>query len=266
MIASQLNGGLGNQLFQYAIVRAVAEKRGELPLLDLTLLLQKSSSHPYYLSHFNIITETNSNLLKRWWFHNFQKQGLFLVAEDNTILNSFPKTNFLLKGYWQNRFYFEAIKSLLVNEIQPIKEIESAFISKICNTESVALHIRRGDFVGSNLHDLCTEKYYINAIDFIKGQVPKAIFFVFSDDMAYCKSFLERQPNCIFVEAQNTVTAFWLMKQCEHFILSNSSFSWWAQYLNVTKKIVVAPPKWFNDSSINTSGIYLDDWKIIALA
>ncbi len=263
MIASQLNGGLGNQLFQYAIARALASRQGELPYLDLSLLLQPDSTRDFSLDGFKINAVANRQHLSRWWFHRVTKKKLAFLMEDPSMENMFPADNIFLQGYWQNRFYFDHIRELLLKEIVPVTVIESVLLSQVQGSSSIAIHIRRGDYINNNLHQVCTEKYFLDAIRHLKGEIKDPCFFVFSDDIEYCRSFLAEHPDIIFVEEESAVAAFWLMKSCKHFILSNSSFSWWAQYLNTNNKIVVAPPQWFNDPKITQSGLYYDSWKIL---
>lgn len=263
MIASQLNGGLGNQLFQYAVARAVAEKSKVLPTLDLTLLLQQNATHCFYLNQFNIQAHTNAKYLERWWFHHFKKQRLQLISENAMELNRLPKENMFLQGYWQNRFYFDMIKPLLINELTPKRQMEGPYWPQIRSANSVAIHVRRGDYIGSALHEICTDSYFQNAIHWMKSKISNPVFFVFTDDLHYCRNLFRQYDDFIFIEEQNAVRAFWMMKSCTHYILSNSSFGWWAHYLNTQVNGVVSPPRWFNDASINTTGIYFDHWKII---
>ena len=263
MIAIQLKGGLGNQLFQYATARAWALRKNELLYLDLSLLMQRNTGNFFFLDEFKIKAKTNSNYFERWWFHNFTKKKLDLFTENPGIENLLPPDNIYLQGYWQNRSYFDDIRELLIAEIRPKAIMSTSLLSEIKKTESVAIHFRRGDYLGHPLHDICTERYFFNAIEFMRSKIKEPSFFVFSDEIEYCKNILGSVKDLIFVDEKNTVPAFWLMKNCRHFILSNSSFGWWAQYLNRDKKIVTAPPRWFNDSKIKTNGIYFPHWKII---
>ena len=106
MIAVQLNGGLGNQLFQYAVARALAEKNHTTPYLDLTLLLQEQASNDFYLNQLNLKAETNESYIKRWYFNRIKKRNLITVKENASVLNTFPSDYIFLKGYWQNQNYF----------------------------------------------------------------------------------------------------------------------------------------------------------------
>ena len=263
MIAIQLNGGLGNQLFQYATARAHALKQNELPYLDLSLLKEQNAANKFHLDSFKIKADYNLSYWQRWWFHNVTKKKLNRFTEESYKENLIPRENVYLKGYWQNRSYFHDIREKLIAEIRPVSEFSSSILSRIKKTESVAVHIRRGDYTGNDLHEVCTPLYFMNAMNFIRSQIPAPLFFIFSDDIGYCKEQIKNSDDIIFVEEKDIIASFWLMKNCRHFVLSNSSYSWWAQYLSREQNIITAPPHWFNDSRINTRGIYFSHWKII---
>jgi hypothetical protein len=263
MIAIRLNGGLGNQLFQYATARSVAFRIHELPYLDLSLLLQKDSRRTYQLDHFKIEAITNKSYLKRLWFHNFTKKKLAFFIENPLKQHRFPYDNILLEGYWQNHFYFDHLRELLREEIVPRKSFPMPWLANIKTSQSVAIHIRRGDYVDHPLHEVCTEKYYFKAIESVRSKINNPVFFVFSDDMEYARSLFIQEKDFVFVNEKETIPAFWMMKNCRHFILSNSSFSWWAQYLSADNNIVIAPARWFNDNQVLSTGIYFRHWEII---
>ena len=103
MIAVQLNGGLGNQLFQYAVASALAEKNHTTLYLDLTLLLQEQASNDFYLNQLNLKAETNESYIKRWYFNRIKKQNLNTIKENASVLNTFPSGNiFFLKIFLNN--------------------------------------------------------------------------------------------------------------------------------------------------------------------
>ncbi len=264
MIAIRLNGGLGNQLFQYATARSVAFRIHELPYLDLSLLLQKDSNRTYLLDNFKIEAITNKRYLKRLWFHSFTKKNLQLFIENPQKQHLFPYDNILLQGYWQNHFYFDHLKELLREEIVPKKKFNMPWLASIKTSQSIAIHVRRGDYVGHPVHEVCNDKYYFNAIESIRSKINNPVFFVFSDDMEYAQSLFIKEKDFVFVNEKEAIPAFWMMKNCRHFILSNSSFSWWAQYLNTDHNIVIAPSRWSNENHNLKPGIYFNHWEIIA--
>jgi hypothetical protein len=136
--------------------------------------------------------------------------------------------------------------------------------------ESVSLHVRRTDYVDEehiHIHNICTEKYYKDAIDKIRKQYPSAVFFIFTDDKEWCRDHF-KGPNFIVVELEEgegtDIAEMTLMSRCKHHIIANSSFSWWAAWLNDSpEKIVIAPQKWINNRDMDD--IYTERMTKIAL-
>ena len=132
---------------------------------------------------------------------------------------------------------------------------------KITESESVCVTIRRGDYLNDTFRNdfyLCTPKYFIEAMRIMKSRVPNAKFFIFSDEPEWCKENIPFPFECEYESGIDPVwEKFRLMYSCKHFIISNSTFSWWAQYLSRNKnKVVIAPNKWRNGSY--TWDIYKD--------
>ncbi len=183
--------------------------------------------------------------------YEWNKKGLFFGRDG--YVSVYPEAvntkNIIAKGYWQSEKYFYHIGESLKEEFK----VRSALSGKnkmlyeqICETESVCVHIRRGDYV-SHGKTHCTDEYYRKAIQFIIEKHPSSVFFVFSDEINYVKKMTIFSNKTIFIEEDNPpFEDLRLMSACKHFVLSNSSFSWWAQYLaRYEKKIVVAPKPWY---------------------
>ena len=128
--------------------------------------------------------------------------------------------------------------------------------------------MRRGDYVtlasANQFHGLCSVDYYVNAVNFLKAQLQtELVIYVFSDDVPWCKTNIPIQ-NCHFLETTSAAQDLYLMSQCQHHIIANSSFSWWAAWLNANpSKHVVAPKYWFNGVESKTLGIIPKTWHCI---
>ncbi len=179
------------------------------------------------------------------------------------------KKNIFIHGYWQSEKYFydiqnELKKELIIKEKISIKNEE--IYNQIKETSSVCVHIRRGDFLlqSNNLY-ICENDYYLKAMEKIKNQIKNPHFFIFSDDIEDVKNnFYFADYKVIFVENQNTdFEELQLMCSCKHFIIANSTFSWWASYLSTNlDKLIVAPKMWYTDGR-DISDLMRDEWIII---
>lgn len=207
-----------------------------------------------------------SSSIRSPWPHLVQalrllKQGYAYVYErgftyNPTIVNK-RSTRIYLNGYWQSYRYFEEIETILRADLAfntPLPAAASALSAQILTTNSVCLHIRRTDFLHVPLHQIPDSDYVNQAVGFIHQQVNDPYFFVFSDDISWCKANLVVPFPLVFVPSElagdKNMLHFRLMSYCKHFITANSTFSWWAAWLSQQEpqKIVVTPKKWFSDS------------------
>lgn len=286
MIVVKISDGFGNQLFMYACGYAVAQKVGTELVLD-TSILETNNIREYELNNLNIsckkrvfvnhfknrIVKIAARKLQSFLFLRHMKryeenkdigfdEGVFGVS-DNTYIS----------GYWQSEKYFAEYRSDLIKQLTP-KEERSASARcldddlKKCN--SVAIHVRRGDYIGIGCQ--LDMEYYDRAIALIRSKFPKEqmVFYVFSDDIDFCKEHFAkkdysggqgiefRYPQ---YESDNyTLDDMILMSHCKHMIMANSSYSWWAAWLNQNEeKIVICPElgMWKGD-------FYPDEWIKIA--
>ncbi|HQS38500.1 MAG TPA: alpha-1,2-fucosyltransferase, partial [Methylotenera sp.] len=135
----------------------------------------------------------------------------------------------------------------------------SAIIEQISQVNAVSLHVRRGDYVTNAKNafiGVCSLEYYRKAVEYVKNQVDKPVFFVFSDDIEWVKSNLPIDFPCFYIDHNHGIESFndmRLMSHCKHHIIANSSFSWWGAWLNAnSEKIVIAPQQWFaNNTNVN---------------
>ena len=141
---------------------------------------------------------------------------------------------------------------------------EGRLLHQIKNCNAVAISMRLGeDYTNSKLLNVCNEDYYYKAIDYIDKSIKDAVYFIFSDRIDFAKSKFNFKHNVYFIDGFKDYESLRLMYSCKHFIIANSSFSWWGSYLSSnSKKIVVAPSKWYNDD-IEKSHIYLDSMILI---
>lgn len=269
MILTSLKGGLGNQLFQYALGRHLAIKNNTELKLDIVSLERANEIgniyRPYGLSHFGVAATVASpdeikhlknpyGIVSKVWrkiiFHTF--------ADKNTLF--YPKVlkktgDIYLDGYWQSPLYFDAIRDTLLKDLVLAKGFSSAgkrYLEQMKNGTAVSLHVRRGDYVENPrvLQDfgMCSTEYYTRAMAHIEKTVPTPTYFVFSDNIEWVKNNLPVGDNAVFVKDPEIIDAeeLMLMSNCAHNIIANSSFSWWGAWLNQNpKKIVVAPAPWF---------------------
>ncbi len=193
------------------------------------------------------------------WVKLLNRVGLYYLD-----LGYFPffkvlKSDVIVSGNFECDKYFSEIKEDLIREIipkMPILETNKSLLHMINKTNSVCISIRRGDFVDnsdfSTLLNVCTKKYFEKAIKKMKELVSNAKFFFFSDDINWVKDNISIEGECYY---ENGADPVWeklrLMYSCKHFIISNSTFSWWAQYLGrFSDKIVIAPSRWYNSDYI----------------
>ncbi len=286
MITVELRGGLGNQLFQYAAGIALSEYHQVDLKVDITQLQEPDeilgTYRRYCLS--NLINEpqiaqnentqylTNPILKRINKLAPIQLKNVFYenYFHFNPLIWKTKKTIFL-RGNFQSFKYFENYHNTILNKLafkQHFKDQNDVIYNQINSSNSLAIHIRRGDYVSNKIasHVLGTLaiEHYKNAVDIIISKEKIENVFIFSDDIEWVKQNLDFLKNPIFVEALGNykdITEFILLKSCKHQIIANSSFSWWAAYLNPNpNKIVIAPKKWFNQVDYNTKDLFPADW------
>lgn len=255
MIIVRLIGGLGNQMFQYAIGRFAAKTNNTILKLDLSEF-DTYKLHQYSLNHFQIVENiaTKYDLQEAIEFRekNFHLDGNFESIGDGM----------LLKGYWQSEKYFVNISDVIRNDFQ-LKSIISRKGREISvlikNTNSVSLHIRRCDYIRGSypdqILDVLSNHYYLKALKALDAEEKDLRFFIFSDDPQWVRKNFKIKHPVVHVDHNTAVTNYediYLMSLCKHNIIANSSFSWWGAWLNnnPTKK-VFAPKQWFNKNAKN---------------
>lgn len=269
MIIVNLKGGVGNQLFQYALGRHLALKTGAELKLDTGGLeranLVGDIYRPFVLQAFNIKAEvaTPNEVQKLKYPYGLISKGWLYLAfklsrDKNTLFH--PEVldytdNTYLDGFWQSPLYFETIRETLLAELT-LKEKSASFMhfaEMITGCESISIHIRRGDYAKNpqvkKEFGPCSVNYYKEALAKISETILSPTYFVFSDDIAWVKENLALPENSIYVVDKNLrdCDELMLMSLCRHNIIANSSFSWWSAWLNQNPdKIVIAPKPWFD--------------------
>jgi hypothetical protein len=289
MIIVRLQGGLGNQMFQYAAGRRLACLHNVPLKLDLSLFGKELSDYTprmYALDSFSIQAEpaTCQEIARLYepeagWVRRFVNSINFRYRQthfreqyfhfDPAILGL--PDNVFLEGYWQSDQYFKDINDTIRKEfswIHPQTGRNQEIACMIRDKNSVSVHVRRGDFVNHPLvmatHGFCGLDYYQQCFENIAAKVDDPHFFIFSDDpiwvnenihIAFPMTVIEHNP------PDKGHDDMRLMSLCRHNIIANSSFSWWGAWLNDNpNKLVIAPKAWFNDKSHNTVDVVPKSW------
>lgn len=199
-------------------------------------------------------------LLNRFGFC-FLELGYFDYDVEKLKKNKF----IYICGSFESPKYFDDIRNELLEEFEPkshIKEENKMLIEKIRNSESICVSVRRGDFLNLNFYNVCNNQYYSKALNYFKKIYSNPTFVFFSDDIEWCKENLKVDNcECLYETGKDDVAEkLMVMKQCKNFIISNSTFSWWAQYLSVEKnKKIVSPSRWYN-SKMESDLIDKENW------
>jgi Glycosyl transferase family 11 len=293
-IIAKITGGLGNQMFQYALGRQLAETHQTLLKLDLSSF---ESDYRKYALHcfqtqthlatpeeiedvqgiYGAVEKLTLKITRKMGFRSsalrLARKGVTLKENhfhfDPSILDA-SKYSYL-DGYWQTEKYFPSIGDILRQEFQfkYLQDSKSKHLSSLIgSTNSVALHIRRGDYVSNSknleFHGLCSLDYYGQAIQLMSDRVDHPHFFVFSDEPQWVKENFKLECPVTVVDHHSGDLSYEdmrLISQCQHQIIANSSFSWWAAWLNNNpQKIVIAPLKWFNNASADIKDLIPNQW------
>lgn len=286
VIVVKLMGGMGNQLFQYAAGYNLGNLLNQEVYFDIRCY-QPGGKRKFELQGLPIcifdkkvenarggkIYRIQNSIVNRYCKYASRKDtkkvqdlltriGIYLEFDTGDIAK-YPyeclknRKNIFLCGYFQDpkvfiNNYFEIT--------QLYKRLLSEYMVKDMNT--ICVHIRTDDYIGNPLFHICTQKYYNMAIEIIKEKRPNANILVFSDDVEYVKKNIRINYQYEFCLEKKARKAMALMASCSYFVLSNSTYSWWAQELCEAKdKIVVAPSKW--DGKNKNCYIYEKNWILV---
>lgn len=293
MVIVNLNGGLGNQMFQYALGRSVSLRRGYSLKLDISSYLNYEQHQGFELQRiFNsgseIATELDIRKVLHWQhlpaFRGIlSKESMKCFRCENFIVEPYfqywKKTENLpsdcyLMGYWQSEKYFVDFSDQIRKDFTfklPLSLLNFDIAENILDCENaVSLHVRRGDYAINpkinETHGLCTLEYYSAAISYVAERVVSPHFFVFSDDIPWVKENIKIDFPHHFVDknfGSESYNDMRLMSMCKHHIIANSTFSWWGAWLNSSvSKIVVAPRRWFLNQT-DVSDLFPKNWAVL---
>jgi hypothetical protein len=235
------NGRLGNQMFQIAAIIGYAKKTGKLPNIRKWFCTESKIEFSEYFEN-----PLPFHMYDDYIDYVDYKEPKFSYSEIPNYEKSVD-----LQGYFQSEKYFDFCESEVRRFFKPKKALLdylNALHQNVLNKQTCAIHCRRTDYLGSP-HEICDFNYFQSAISHMKSKNINN-FFVFSDDIEWCKSnFIGKEFS--FSENHIQIEDLFLMNLCDHFIISNSSFSWWASWLcNNSKKIIIAPKTWFKPEYI----------------
>lgn len=291
MIISKIQGGLGNQLFQYALGRHLSFQHGYELKLDIrwySAVNYTDTIRKYRLDHFHtkkgiatdldiksiytpksdifpikfireFISPTNNS--------NFVKEKS--LSFDMDIIRS--PDNVYLDGFWASEKYFKNIEKVIREDLtvkNPPIEMNHSYACEITSCESISVHVRRGDYVNNSktkeFHGNCSKEYYYDAMDIIASKVTKPHFFIFSDDCEWVKRNLKTDYPMSYIDfngEERDYEDLRLMSLCKYHIIANSTFSWWGAWLsNYPSKIVIAPKNWYSDPNLKTADLIPETW------
>ena len=274
-----LSGGLGNQMFQYAFAKSLQSNyniKFEINTTFYNRIFKDQTTREIGLNLFNLkFKDCSDNKLQRIILKIKEKLSNIILSINSNYYNenkvnhknfnnlNLKKKNYF-RGYWQNSKYFESIKNDLKKDFSldhNLKNLDPNTFKKITETNSVCVHVRRKDYLGTD-YDVVDVNYYRNAFKKIESQSTNLNFFIFSDDINWCNENLSFLPNSTFCSF-SMLNDFHLMSLCKHFIIPNSTFSWWAAYLsNNNNKIVIAPSKWHKTNNKLLFDASPSDWII----
>lgn len=271
MIRTVIQAGFGNQLFQYATGYALAKQYNQKLELDISFYTESSnysrdSSRGLNLLDLNLKDDFNVVADKKYKKYLIKQRIPFIkyekvygeivpiVYEDvrncrqdqRHVFKRIVQKGAVIYGFWQNTCYFDEVLEDIRVQFVPVYEIEDSvcrYVKDIQSEQSVGVHIRRGDFVALGWNK--EKEYYDRGLAYFRNQIPNCRFYIFSDDVSWVKENYGKYSD-IYVVDLNTkhkdVDEFFLLSKCKHQLISESTFGWWAAYLNsYSNKQVVIP-------------------------
>jgi Glycosyl transferase family 11 len=288
MVIVRIKAGLGNQMFQYAVGRSLALQKGTDLVMD-NGLYEIDTFRKFELARFKISGKFLSRP-RRMLEEQLQRRKLkplrsvletirfpLVPTYIQDLQKGFDRRpeesdrDLYLDGFWQSEQYFKSIRDLLLKDFtfkeDPDPE-NSRMLSCIDSSNAVCVHIRRGDYVstasGRERHGVCSMDYYCSALDHIRQRTVDPVFFIFSDDPEWVVSDFPKIESATIVShnvGRNDIEDMRLMMRCRHFIIANSTFSWWAAWLSRHPgKIVIAPKVWYASPTLSDADLVPENW------
>lgn len=251
-VTKKNNTGIGNQLFQISNVLSFCKKNNLTPVFP-----QIKTSHNSIKYKDNIFRKLNTDSNK---FRQVYREKSYFYNKIDIKL----KYNILFEGYYQSEKYFLDHKDLILETFGPTEEIKKYIIDKYGEKlkNSTSIHVRQGDYLEMKncYHNLLESDYYKNALE----KITEENILVFSDNIEKVKNNkIFTDSRITFIENESSIIDFYLMSMCQNNVIGNSTFSWWAAYLNTNKhKIIYYPEKWFDSelSHLNTIDLIPENW------
>lgn len=274
MIVVRLMGGLGNQLFQYAAAKHLSVLNNAELYFDTSFFNTKTEDttpRKFELDVFNIkyklatdemlnhfhgceFNSTELVLTKLLSFGKFKKYKFNEYGFDEHFLDL--KGNYYVRGFFQSEKYFSSIKSIIREELiidQEHLPADVPLVNQIKNTaNAVSIHIRRGDYIRNltsmDAHGICSKDYYVKSIKLLREKLGEDLhFYIFTDDPTWVRNEMNWAIDSTIVSDKKPIEDFYLMSLCNHNIIANSTFSWWAAWLNENEnKSIIVPKQWTN--------------------
>lgn len=271
-------GGLGNQLFQYSAAITLSELRGNDEVVIDTEFYTISQYRKFELNKFKLskvrfATENDRKKIeykcarklilsyRKYFSENLEKffktsegireiilnkMGIYVharhIGDKEIPISLIKRKNIYLWGYFLRPRFVKLLKNI---ELKSENSSLELWKNNCMFGEDVCVHIRLGDYIGNTLLDVCTKEYYYRAIKKIMKDIENPVFHLFSDDLELVKKEFCFPAPVIYEEEKNASICLIKMSLCNHFILSNSTYSWWACHLSQNKKLVIAPMYWF---------------------
>ena len=281
LVVIQLSGGMGNQMFQYALYLQLKALGKHVKIDDKTEYEGRDNARPIRLSVFDAKYTTPNEIEMKCLTDSFldfvskirrkltgRKTAEYVEKSQLFDSEVWKKDRAYLVGCWQSEKYFydirEEVKKAFTFRNITLSSKMQEYERKMQETNSVSLHIRRGDYltVSDVYGGICTPEYYEKAMKQMEEWHPDCHFFVFTNDVKWVKENYH-QKNLTIVEGNDEDAGYidlYLMTRCKHYILANSSFSWWGCYLSASKdKKVIAPKQWFQGR--DCKDVYTEEMK-----
>lgn len=292
MIITRMDGGLGNQMFQYAYGLHLANQHHTELALDLSTY-QTGPQHGYMLDHFQITAKPLTSALAeqipqryrpqaatahKTWLPDWLQPSVFRRIKERPFgfheKYLAVRDHSYLVGYWQSEKFFPGLRNELLRQFAPAAPLSAAsqrVIDRLQATSSISLHIRRGDYVTNpataGIYEQLSLDYYRASLEQFAQQHAGAQVYVFSNDLAWCRQHLQLPFPTHFVNHTNQHSAYEdlvMMSLAMCNVIANSTFSWWAAYLNDRPdRTTSAPNHWFRPGTLSGKHLPCPAWQLV---
>lgn len=297
MILVRLQGGLGNQMFQYAFGYRLAQERGVPLLCDVNLLNPESTSEYHVMRDLELgrafdleLEVANCLIVQRFngvvnpsfierlqfkWNNFLGKNPLIIQKDHETIeISQLPKEPLCIVGRWQGYHYFRPVENVIRNlyspDRLPVNDYSRSILESFSERITVAVHVRRGDYahhpIYAHMLGALDVYYYNESMNKIASELDtnRLTFLLISDDLEWCRKHITSSFDLHFVNQEGrqypSLSDLWLLTQTDHCIISNSTFGWWGAYLGANERMVLAPKTWARDPTQSPARILLSNW------